>query len=533
MNNKRVVRLVDYIKKNKLSVAVISVVILTFVVNLSNILIKLGVNETISDKKKLLLEMIYIFGSLILSGIAVFLIRFIKRRELKYEKMFLILAFFLGVVYLLLAPMFTGSDEANHYYRIYELTDGVMVTPVEENSSGGDLPVSLTTTFVNGGGFAGNIKYVNVPEMIKVLLEKEKTMKYGYEEATFYANTSLYSPFSYLPHMIGFGIGKVFNMPPYVIGMLGRLFNLICYVVIGYFAIKIMPKWKLFFLLVLICPNMIQLASTLSADAFINAVLLLFIARIMNIRVNHIVMDYKKMVRLFVLGVVLALCKIVYIPFIVFLLLIPKEQFRSKVRGKVIFTIAVGVTATAFNLLWFSKTGAIIDAVYPRYALQKDYVLTSPIEYLIIVARTCIEYFVKNVEDLFVGSRMYHTQLMIPAVFSYFYVGLVIYALFSKEDEKVRFRLSKWERWVIILACVVVVGLILTALYVQCTASAYGVKYPIISGIQGRYFIPIIMCIPFIVRVKKKKKIDRNMMIGLATVSSLIVWFYMFNLFII
>ena len=431
-----------------------------------------------------------------------------------------------------MSPLFTGSDEVNHYYRIYEITEGVFVTPTGENYSGGDLPLSLSETFSKGGGDAKSIKYPSIPEMINIPLERENVITYGQQRETFYANASLYSPFSYLPHVIGFKIGKFFNAGPYILGMLGRLFNLLFYIVIGYFALRIMPRWKLFFMLILISPNMVQLASTLSADAFVYSLLLLFMACILNIRANTIMMDAKKMAVLFVLSTLLALCKIVYVPFIALLLLIPDKQFKKGKKEKILFSSVTLLFATILNLIWFSKTGPVFDAVYMDHSAQKEFIISSPFSYMIILARTFFTTIVKEIEDLFIGTRMYNTQLLMPAVFSFLYVGLVVYSLFSREGKKKEIIFSNYERATVGGVCFVVSILTLTALYIQVTAAEYGVRNPIVAGIQGRYFIPIVFCLPLLLKVNKKRDIKTERMIGLAMSSSLIVWFYMFNTFI-
>ena len=533
MDRKTFVRSIDFIKKNKFVLGVVSVVFLTFIVCYSDILIKLGLNETFSDKTKTFIKVAYSVGFIALSCIIVFILRLISKRNIKYENIFLILASFLGVVFLIMSPLFTGSDEINHYYRIYELTEGVFVTPTGDNYSGGDLPLSLSTTFLNGGGAAEKIKYPSIPSMAGVPLEKENVVTYGKQEETFYANTSLYSPLTYIPHIVGFSIGKCFNAGPYIIGMLGRLSNLIFYLVIGYFAIKIMPRWKLFFLLIFISPNMMQLASTLSADAFMYSLLLLFVAYILNIRANLIMMNSKKMILLLILSILLALCKTVYVPFVALSLLIPNSQFRSGKKGKILFSSAVIIFAIVCNLIWISKTDPIFSAVYMNHAEQKDFIISSPLYYLVVLARTCINSIVKVVEDLFVGTRMYNSQLLIPTIFSFFYVGLVVYSLFLKEDTKKDIKFSSFERLVVVIICLVVPVLILTALYVQVTASGHGVGNPTVAGIQGRYFIPIVICLPLLVKAKKRRNIKMERMIGLAMASSLVVWFYMFNIFII
>ena len=119
-----------------------------------------------------------------------------------------------------------------------------MVTPTKK-VVGSILPSSLENTFVIGGGSNTIIKYRNIKDMIKIPLESNVTKQYGVEWTNDYSNTALYSPVQYLPHTLGFMIAKLFKLSPYYVGMFGRIFNLISYLIMGYLCIKILPKYKL------------------------------------------------------------------------------------------------------------------------------------------------------------------------------------------------------------------------------------------------------------------------------------------------
>ena len=87
---------------------------------------------------------IFIILSIVLSlGIFVACIKLKKINDEKIPKIFVFTVLVLGIIYLFLSPLFTGSDEHNHYYRIYEITEGVLVTPTDE-VVGSELPESLS-----------------------------------------------------------------------------------------------------------------------------------------------------------------------------------------------------------------------------------------------------------------------------------------------------------------------------------------------------------------------------------------------------
>ena len=522
-------KIFEYIGNNLFCVLTIGIVIGCWVINFSDIMSKL---ELLSNEGAIIYKVFYILASVAFVVIIALLLKKVKPRNNNYQKLFVILATVLGVIYLCLSPLFTGSDERSHYYRIFEITNGVMRTPIVDGVSGGELPKSIVEAFSIGGANEKNVKYRDSLKMMSVPLNEEDVLVYGSDEyATYYAASSLYSPISYIPQTVGFFVGRILNGGPYLIGMLGRLFNLVFYILIGYFAIKIVPVGKLFYLLVLISPNMLQCATVLSIDAFMNVVFLLFIAIIMKIRFNNEKMTLGRELILTGLGVIVALCKICYAPFVALIFLIKKEQYKKRAVEKYIFVMTVLFVSIVCSLIWLKGISALMNIEYPQSILQREFILSQPLEFLLILFRTFITTFVSSVECLFVGTRMYQTQLAIPALISLFYVGIVIKSLFMK-DKKTVGNLLKNERCAIVGACILVAILIATALYLQYTAQFYAVANPVVVGLQGRYFIPIVLCLPFILRIKKAKYFDEKKLLICSLTISLIVWFYMMSRFI-
>ena len=521
----------EFFKKHYFEIILFLLVFVGFVINF--FMIRIGLNEEVgyTSEKKFLYKLAYTGIAAVLALTMFFVVKRYKNKLDKLAKLFVIFGLIMGVVYLVLSPLFTGSDEHNHFYRIYEITEGTMVTPTGPTYSGSELPASLHKAFLEGSGKNSLVKYHDISDMMSIPLEKDERILYtSDDEQKFYANTSLYSPVSYLPHVAGFSLGEVFNFGPFFIGMLGRLFNLLCYVLIGYFAIKMVPKWKLFYFLILLSPNMLQCATTLSADAFINVMTLLLIAVVAKNRFSDKIVTRGQELLIGVLCIIVSLCKICYAPLIGLILLIRSKQYAKGKKEKILFVTTVILIAGVLSWWWMSKAGTIFDAVYPNAELQKEFIISNPLDYSMILLRSIVDCSMNIVENLFVGYRMYHTQLEIPAIISFAYVGLVAMAMYKKEDRKKE--LSKNERCLVGAIMSVVVVLIFSALYIQYTAMIE-VGYPLVKGIQGRYFIPVVFCLPLALAIKKKINLDEKKMIEVMAAINLVVWFYMMNQFII
>ena len=443
---------------------------------------------------------IYLVIALFVSTITMILIVFKNKKKIRIEKMFCILAAALGIIYLVASPLFTGSDEHNHYYRIYEISSGVLITPVKNNKIvGSKMSKSLAETFENHSKEKSNrniyIKYHDEIEMMKNETSKEK-IQYGKEYTTEYVNTALYSPIQYFPQVVGFLIGKVFNVGPFWLGELGRIFNLIFYILICTIFLHKLPRMKTFASIVLLSPTLLSNATTLSADGFTNALIFAFIAMIIYYIYKDKKLTWRDKALLLFLSIMLSFCKIVYLPFILFLIVIPKERFSSTKR-KVIFIIICLLIGGGLGAGWIKITDRYFNVYYLNTEIQKAHILKNLFGYFIVVLRTYCDSFSNLALNIFGGNNLYHSQLPVYNIISVIYIAIVALCFFEKESAKKydNTNLKINDKIILISLMLVIIALITTAIYIQCTANFIMIDSPIIYGLQGRYYLPIIMCI--------------------------------------
>lgn len=515
-------KIASYLKNNLVSILLVIFIVVMFFVGFYDLKYKMA--ESGSFIKK-----IYLVYSVLLAFLLfIYLMLKNKIKELNdynIPRIFVITSVIFGSIFLFSSPMFSGSDEHNHYYRIYEITEGVFVTPTSKYV-GSKLPESLEKTFEMGSGNNATIKYKQIKSMLNIKLDEKNKKQYGDKWVNSYNNTALYSPVQYFPEIIGFMIGKILKLNPYIIGMFGRIFNLLFYIFIGYIALKNVPKSKLFYLFILISPNLLQCATTLSADAFTNVIFLLLIALIFKEVNSDYMISKKSEVILLILSIIISLCKIVYLPVIFLLFLLKNDKFKKGKKGKILFIILTLVMCCSINLIWTGLTTNIFKVAYDKTELQKNFIFSHIFEYFIIFIRTFCNQFSLYIENLFVGTTMYHSQLHMPSFISFLYVFIVLIALLK---EKTNFEIKKYSKYLIGVISVIIIGLIGTAIYIQCTAQFVSIGNSIIVGIQGRYFIPIIILLPFLLpkfNVKFNiKNIDLyNILIGISIVTILFIF---------
>lgn len=444
-----------------------------------------------------------------------------KYNDNNCHKFYFVLAFLLGIIYIVIAPAFTGSDEHSHFYRVYEITDGKLLTTIKDGQVGSELPSSLAKTFSNGYKDAPNklLRYRHDLKMSKVSLDKKETDLYGSGSLYEYQGASLYSPLQYIPQIIGVSIGKIFNLGPFWLLMLGRLFGLICFVFITTYGIYLIPKGKTFFMILLLTPVVLTGACTISCDGFTYALIFLFIAYILNKIYQKQLLSVKDKVLLIFLTIMISVCKIVYLPFAVLLFFIPNKCYNNKKEKYIISFLAI-ILGVIISMIWLHFTGIIFDNYYVNSQSQKTYVFNHLFEYIFIVIRSYAVKFSDLIQNLCFGNNLYNGQLDVYSVFSLSFVALVFIALFNSPSKN---KLANYQKVIIIFVSICVLGLIASALYLQVTSQWVEVGHSTVAGMQGRYFIPIIMLLVLLID-RKKKFIDDKILLELFIVLQLPVF---------
>ena len=140
-----------------------------------------------------------------------------------------------------------------------------------------------------------------------------------------------------------------------------RLINMIIAILLLYLAIKQMPFGKRGMLISMCFPIAMEGFTSMSPDALTIAVSYLITAYVLNIVFNK----EKKINKtdifiLAILSIVIALCKIVYLPLVLLLLLIPKEKFKSKKAHILTIGIIIAVAIIA-NLVWLGVSSMYLS----------------------------------------------------------------------------------------------------------------------------------------------------------------------------
>ena len=284
-------------------------------------------------------------------------------RNFSPHKAYLCIGIVFGILMVVLIPPFQHQDEDGHFYRAFQVSTGVFTAVNQDQRLGGTIPRSLVNLHTEYRPFILNELNRISPKQLwktrKIELEPNDTVFVDF------TNTAIYPALLYLPQALSIYTGKQLGANPFWLLYIGRLTNLLIFIISVYYAIKIMPFKKWLFVLLPSLPMSIIVNSSLSADVIVNSVAFLMIAFIMNLAFDEKVqqISYKQILIILLLSVLIGMAKLVYVPLLFLLVLIPSKKFNStKVKIGILAVAIVAGSGTAF----IQKS--LIDSKYIPYA---------------------------------------------------------------------------------------------------------------------------------------------------------------------
>lgn len=449
---------------------------------------------------------------LILIGIMVTFI--LKLKLITPERIFLFTMPILCCLFIIFIPMFKGHDEQRHWLRAYEISEGHFITEINDGIVGTRLPKSVIEG-IKGLDWS-EIKYSDIVEEInKELNPEDKSIKQM-------NNVAVYSPVQYIPQAIGIFIARLFTNKVLIMAYAARVLNALICGLILYYAIKKMPFGKNIMLLCVYIPILLEGICTMSADGITISISFLFVAYILNlINDKEKIINRKDILVLTILSVVIAFCKIVYLPLIGLLLLIPKDKFKNY-KNKTLVILAIWIIAVTCSLLWLGVANKYLALQTAGSSTSKIMnILQHPIQYIQILIYTMNSDGQSHLMSLF-GGRM--TWSSISLIFIVPYTLFILFLILSTTERDIKQKINMFSKTIVILVILAIAVLIYTSLYMHWTDDG-AVK---ISGVQGRYYLPILPLLGIFIGncIKAENKYDEKEILKFISIIGIIIEFY-------
>ena len=232
-------------------------------------------------------------------------------------------------------------------------------------------------------------------------------------------------------------------------------------------------------------PMMLQEAISLSLDALTNSMAIFLVSYVLYLKNRSDKLDRKDYLIVSLSSIIMSMCKIVYLPICLIVLLIPFEKFKSK-KDKYIKIIFLMFIVLFINIVWLTISSSYLIEFNQgvNSASQLKFILSNPILYLHYLFNTICDNIMFYVNSL-IGFALCYFNVNISLILIFMYIILLIYAFIVDNDKKI----DSKDKLLSLIICISTILLIFTSLYIQWTP----VGKNMIDGVQGRYFIPILL----------------------------------------
>ncbi len=387
--------------------------------------------------------------------------------------------------FIVLTPPFQVTDEPQHFYRAYQISELHLIPESTGKIAGGTLPsslIDLSTLFLETREIHVFRGIVRRPW---AFLEQGFAIPLAAERREFidFSGAAFYSPLPYMPQAGAIAIGRAIGLDPLQLVYLGRLFNAVTALLLLAMAVHRTPYFKAGFLAAGLLPMSLYLYASLSPDALVIGTAFLFTALSLQAYCDRR-WTGPDLALAVVCGTIFCSVKSVYAPL---LLISVGGFFHEASRTRAVLTqlalIGVPLAATA---AWMRSVSHLILPVWPgtNVGAQLTHVLTEPLMFLAALLATLqlnfLHYFQSAIGKLgWMNLELSPLNHALPILA----VAIAIFSVPRIDPDHSR-RIVGW--W----ACLAMgcVGLILLALYLYWSV----VKAYLVDGVQGRYFIPVL-----------------------------------------
>ena len=412
-----------------------------------------------------------------IAGILTF--RNADRKKVPLQKIYLMIVIPLGILYCLVNPLGRVPDEDHHSRKAMAISKGNIFSNADENGDAIDYFNAKLDPLVN--------RLTDSYEDAYSRIMAEET---DAEIELWYTTMALYAPICHMPQAIGMLIARSLGGSVVVQCYAARLLNFAVSVFLVYHAIKLIPFKKHIVLFLALLPVTLTEFASMAADALTISISLFFVCYILYLKYDKDKKEFNKkdIVILVISSIIVALCKIVYLPLCLLLFILPKEKFGS-LKKKNIITISAFAVSVILNLIWLVYCSRFLVVFNPgvNSAEQVKFILTNPFSYLLIMFRTMNVYNQILIVGL-CGEGLGAYCVQASVLFIYPCIVLLT-GLFIVNDDKDGIQFDLFTKFMFLFVFASIVVLIYTSLYVQWTS----LQRPLILGVQARYFLPILL----------------------------------------
>lgn len=402
-----------------------------------------------------------------------------------YIKNFILIALAMGFILSMIMPINNQLDEKRHFLSAYNLSYA---------------NINFNKPIINEG-------VQSIPQRLN--FEKFNTYFHKNYEPTFLEEyviedisniPAAYNPIQYLPSAIGIYIARLLGGSIADIYYAGRFFNLIGYIVLVAFTLKVLPYKRKSFYVIFLMPMLLALASVYSVDNIMVGVISLWIAYCLKLYEQKEKITGKQLfILLGIFTLIGTLKSMSYLPIALFIFIIPIRKILKENKKYLVPIILLGIVSVTINIgitLYLQSDQLSDPRVENTNAMQQiEYIKEEPIEYIKILGK-----HIKTTLTEFSALSYLNGPMFFGNDFDNIFLILLLFLFYTgiTDDSK---NLSKKTKWIAIITFFIVLSITSTLLYISYTP----LQGKTIQGYQLRYIFPIISLIVICLSSEKIK----------------------------
>ena len=410
-------------------------------------------------------------------------------------------ALFFGGIFAIFTPPMLGVDEFHHFNRAYQVSQGGLRSYDDGVAVGGIVPADVYNyqrriiEVRYEGNYKGKSWTTWTNEAFSISMQ-------GPEKMASFPGAAAYSPLAYLPAATVLFIAKNIDVSFGFALIAMRLAMLIAFTVIICYLLYVIRDYKLKWAVVTLAlwPNVIFQASMLTADTL--AIALAFLIFGITFKAFN-TKDLKRpeAVVLLVASIILPVIKFNYLLISLLALFIPALNFTTLKLKPLYVSVGSAFLMILLTFGWIytvkdyaddnNKARAVlVQGVDSSTLGQVKYMLKNPIDTLLIMPKTMAENGKSESIDFvtrMAGSIGFNFTRLPTVVIVMSWILLILMLLYAKSE------IQKNKKFITISSLMGLISCLGVFLVLYLTWSPIGSE--VITGVQGRYFIPVLLYI--------------------------------------
>lgn len=450
-----------------------------------------------------------------------FVINFIINNNIiKDEKSFMYVMLIYLLSFLFIFPPMEAPDEPYHFYRSYKFSQYDFTTSPYNNMI--EKKINIPGNY-NCLGYSRAFVYESAvyPNDILACYKNAANVKLNFAVGT-RANRLI----TLIPSALGIKLGDIFTNSPLFIFYCGRLFNFVFSFFVLLYALKIIPKHKQIFLLVVFIPMFVQQSVSFSYDAILNSLCVLIVAYLIKFFNQTEEITTKELIIYSLCSLVILDIKLPYILIPLLILFVGKDKLGKDQKKKIMrIALFLGAILLSYFVANYIASLDLPKRIGEVSAVKRNTIselIKSPTKIFRIMKATArghaSEYY-RNMIACFGWLRYSFDDRLI--MFCYLMFGVAILA----DDTKLRLKKR--------IINIGLIGLLFGGIFLSMYLSWTPYNSLMIEGVQGRYLLPLLL--PLFIFIMPNKKLIKlknetvysfiNMLL-LASIITLLVSFY-------